>query len=443
MTLFVQVLQNASITPDQPDAATRSSLALVSGGLVEQAQAVPSPALTVSETPGAAEVATSGASLAFEKVLVALAPLHGDGSAVTWERALRELASAFPGSQGLWVEHSDGTFKPRKAFTSEKFAAAYQAGFHLLDPLAHDDCVGQMAAQMEPFRIEEAVELKKFERGAFAWNFLAGLGVLGHGLGVCIPVGPGRISRLWLFRPRERPFQDYEVRALAQFGRQAGHILVNHAEREHAVSQRAEAAALLDDLSIPCFIVDQDAKLLLANASAKRLVRRGGPLVLRNELLSAAIPADDEHATTDVMAAMLERLRGESGRHSRCDGFAAASLSDASGESRRWFAFATRLRSSRRSAGLRFAITVTDARHPGVVLSEDQMRQLFGFTPTESRIAQALLIGETTDAIATAMMVRCDTVRCHIKALLAKTGSRSHTELQKLLLRIAPGFDPG
>lgn len=47
-----------------------------------------------------------------------------------------------------------------------------------------------------------------------------------------------------------------------------------------------------------------------------------------------------------------------------------------------------------------------------------------------------------TDDIAEAFGIRRDTVRSHIKRLLAKTGTRGNAELQKLLLRIAPDLVP-
>lgn len=432
MSLSLQSPQIATTSADMAEwKVARDSRALI------PCHPVAVPTVRVSE------VAASGAALVFEKVLRALSFLHDDGSAQAWELALRELNAAFPGSQGLWIEHASGVPKPRKAFTSEKFATAYLGGFHLLDPLAQNDCVCHMATLMEPMRIDEVVEPRMFERGAFAWNFLVGQGVLGQGLGICFPVGPERLARLWLFRPRELPFQEYEARALAQFAVQASRILGNRAECELAVSSRAETAAVLDELSAPCFVVDQDAKLLFANTAAKRLTRRGGPLSLQEDTLVAAVQADEGSSGHDAIAALLEKYQGESGRNGSQGGFAAMTLPDASGETGRWFAFATRLRASGRNAKPRYAITVTDALHPGAILGEQQMRQLFGFTPTESRVAQALLTGQTTDAIAAAMTVRRDTVRCHIKSLLAKTGSRSHTELQKLLLRIAPAFDPG
>ncbi len=377
-----------------------------------------------------------GEVVAYEHLLRAIMCLY-EGGESCWESALNELTMAIPGSQGLWIEHAPCTHPaPRRGFTSEHFASAYMSGFHLLDPLAGEDRVHHMAASMRPMRIDEVVESCIFERSAFAWSFLAAQGGLAYGLGVCFPVGPGRLARLWLFRPNERNFGDGDIRVLHHFAAQASCLLRQQAEHRKVVSERADAVALLDELDIPYFIVDQDAKLLSTNTAAKRLIGHG-PLSLRGDTLGAKSGTEDEGRNPIVE--LIEEHQSRPGR-SRKRGYAVARLRDDSSFRARWFAFAVRLHSTGRGERARYAIIVSDAEKADVRIGIDQLRHLFGFTPTEARVMQALLDGHTTTAIADIMWVRSDTVRTHIKSLLAKTGLRSHTELQKLLMRIVPGF---
>lgn len=383
------------------------------------------------------QVRPNGEVVAYEHLLRAITQLY-DGGSACWEAALSELAAAIPGSQGLWIEHASSSQAVRRqAFTSECFARAYLSGFHLLDPLAGEDRVHHMAASMRPMHIDELVEPSTFERSAFSWKFLAEHGGLTHGLGVCFPVGSDRLARLWLFRTSERHFGEADARILQHFAAHASRLLCQQAEHERTEAERADAVALLDELDMPCFIVDEDATLLFSNVAAKHLIRKHGPLRLRGEILEARSGPEDEGE--DPIAVLIGEHQSRSGR-SRKHGFEATMLRDDSCIQARWFAFAVRLHAAGRGDKARYAIVIGDSEKADARIGVDQLQHLFGFTPTEARVVQGLLDGHTTTSIANIMAVRSDTVRSHIKSLLAKTGLRSHAELQKLMMRITPEF---
>jgi DNA-binding CsgD family transcriptional regulator len=67
------------------------------------------------------------------------------------------------------------------------------------------------------------------------------------------------------------------------------------------------------------------------------------------------------------------------------------------------------------------------------VPSENELRDLFGLTPAEARVA-CRLVGETVDEVAEALGVGVATVRTHVQHLLAKTGTRRQSELVRLLV---------
>jgi DNA-binding CsgD family transcriptional regulator len=226
-------------------------------------------------------------------------------------------------------------------------------------------------------------------------------------------------------------------RILQHFAAQASHLLRQQAEHERAESERADAVALMDELETPCFIVEEDATLLSSNTAAKRLIRKNGPFRLRGEILEARSgTGNDSH---NPIAALIDDHRSRPGR-TRKHGFEVTMLRDDNSCRARWFAFAVRLHAACRGDKARYAIVIGDAEKADARIGVDQLQHLFGFTPTEARVMQALLDGHTTTSIANIMGVRCDTVRAHIKSLLAKTGLRSHAELQKLLMRITPEF---
>ena len=92
------------------------------------------------------------------------------------------------------------------------------------------------------------------------------------------------------------------------------------------------------------------------------------------------------------------------------------------------------------SGPLRIALILRDLHHALPQFTTTQLKDLFGFTAAESRVANALLAGQSVEEISQASQVRRDTVRAHVKRMLAKTGSRRQSDLQKLLVKALPNL---
>jgi DNA-binding CsgD family transcriptional regulator len=69
------------------------------------------------------------------------------------------------------------------------------------------------------------------------------------------------------------------------------------------------------------------------------------------------------------------------------------------------------------------------------------LRQLFGLTAAEARVAAALARGCSTRRVAEQMRVQPNTVLAHVKRLLQKTDTQDRTQLVALLLRSAAAVD--
>lgn len=63
------------------------------------------------------------------------------------------------------------------------------------------------------------------------------------------------------------------------------------------------------------------------------------------------------------------------------------------------------------------------------------LKRRYGFTPTEAVVAQLLATGMSTLDIAARLGVQPNTVRAHLKQVLAKSGTRRQTETVALLWR--------
>lgn len=68
------------------------------------------------------------------------------------------------------------------------------------------------------------------------------------------------------------------------------------------------------------------------------------------------------------------------------------------------------------------------------------LQALFGFTPAETRLALALMVGDKPDDFAAAHQVKIGTVRTQIASLKDKTGTRRYSDLVTLPLRVPVVF---
>jgi DNA-binding CsgD family transcriptional regulator len=71
----------------------------------------------------------------------------------------------------------------------------------------------------------------------------------------------------------------------------------------------------------------------------------------------------------------------------------------------------------------------------GITLPEERLRDLFGLSIAESRVAIALFEGREPKLVAEHLGLEVTTVRTHLARLFAKTSTRSQVELARLLMR--------
>jgi len=76
-----------------------------------------------------------------------------------------------------------------------------------------------------------------------------------------------------------------------------------------------------------------------------------------------------------------------------------------------------------------------------VGLPDHLLRTVFGFTPAECRLAQALAAGQSPGEYADSAGIGIRTVRTHISRLLAKTGARNRIELMRILGGVPFAFE--
>ena len=75
--------------------------------------------------------------------------------------------------------------------------------------------------------------------------------------------------------------------------------------------------------------------------------------------------------------------------------------------------------------------------------SAARLKQIFGLTPAEARVAIAMLSGLGIQAVARDYGVEPETVRTQAKRIRAKTGARTQNQLVGILSAAVDGFAPG
>jgi DNA-binding CsgD family transcriptional regulator len=69
--------------------------------------------------------------------------------------------------------------------------------------------------------------------------------------------------------------------------------------------------------------------------------------------------------------------------------------------------------------------------------SREILNQLFGFSASEARVAERLMMGDSPEQAAAFVKVKTSTVRWHLVSMYRKTGTNRQTELVRLLLSLA------
>jgi DNA-binding CsgD family transcriptional regulator len=187
----------------------------------------------------------------------------------------------------------------------------------------------------------------------------------------------------------------------------------------------------LDLLNIGLMVCSASAELLVANQTADQILRTRDGLELDADGTLSTIHGENA-SLKDLVKAVAKTSRGrEIGSRDS--------------------AFAVQRAPGKRPLTLfvRAVTTKTDAPVPNeaavlvmildsglpIETTEAELRQLYGLTATEARLANHLMEGLALEDCCEAMGIRRTTARMHLRNIFAKTGVRRQGELVSLLLK--------
>jgi DNA-binding CsgD family transcriptional regulator len=181
------------------------------------------------------------------------------------------------------------------------------------------------------------------------------------------------------------------------------------------------------------FVVDDVGQLLHANAAGRAMLAATGSLRLVAGRLSA---------TTPNLAGRLEGLIRRAGCADPAARTGGSMILPSPGHRTPLMVTVIPASSDRLSsvfAGGRSSIVCVTDPDARLSLSELTLRDLFGLTPAETRVAVALFEGDDPSAAAHRLNLSVATVRTHLAHIFDKTQAHSQVELTRLLARAMDG----
>ncbi len=274
---------------------------------------------------------------------------------------------------------------------------------------------------------EDLVTREEQARSGFYQEWLPHLDIH-HMLGAVFPTSEGAIGVLGIHRPRAAGAYT------AQERRQAAWVLP-HLQRALQLGQRfaalshqqAVALQALDRFDTGVLVLDERCRIIQASATAHTLLRENPELTVQQGCLSPRPPAL-RHQLLALVHAASQTAHGKP--HPPGKGLLVPRR-----QRMPLVLEVAPLRTGRLTIHTERPAVLVFMRDPETPLAVERLRELFGLTHTEARVAAALGQGQSIESIATAMGIGLATVRTHVKRILAKTATHRQAQAVALLAR--------
>jgi DNA-binding CsgD family transcriptional regulator len=346
-----------------------------------------------------------------------------------WSGVLGAIAQTVDAAVGMVAVHDLVENRPIRTFAHGMPAPAvwlYEARYATRNPIAVALATRHVEGTVDT--LGTLVEADGWERSPMYREFMRPLG-LGDVLGVAALRNTRR--GVWLGTVRQRSQPRFGLAESRIFRLLAPHVVRAMRFSDILELRAVEAqrlAAVLDGLATAVWLVDNEARVLHANAAAAATLLRRDELlrVVRNQL-TAAIPAE-----ASLLAAAIRRAAAGD----FVDDTAQATIALGDGVTGAGL-IVTVLPLRGAGLGVVAAVLVQDpAAAPQAPLRA--FGTLHGLTPAEIRCLGEIALGRNVPEAAAALQVAPSTARTHLNSIFQKTGTTSQAELVRLLASFAP-----
>lgn len=229
--------------------------------------------------------------------------------------------------------------------------------------------------------------------------------------------------------PAQGHVQTPDIELFKQLRAHVGRALTLADQLGHACILESVTTKVLEALPQALFALDEQARIVFANAAASELALIEDGVSVSAGCLLAFVPGEQASLDRLVLDALHYAFEGGGGwmRISRCSGQPPYAV------------FVAPLRSQKEplaSAGAKVLVVVHDPmRSRGI--DPQVLTSLYGLTDTEARLASAIAAGHSLESAAASLHMRIGTARCHLKAIFSKTGVNRQQDLVRLLTSIS------
>jgi DNA-binding CsgD family transcriptional regulator/PAS domain-containing protein len=358
-----------------------------------------------------------------------------------WATVLERFAD-MTGGAGGWISQLDmvdGTGADEGdplARVDPSFASRYIEHFALRNPLSNVDNPGEYMRRWTPKILTDEDWIPKGDllKTEFYNDFLRPQDIH-SGLMVRLAARGHEIATLNLGRPERRgQFSQSDIEIAAWHHPHL--IRAFELGRKFAATRRlsGDMASVLDHSPHGVFLLDESGRIRHANRMAETLLAEAGGLTLIRGRLGASTPDAARRLHALICAA------GSLDREKRTGASMALPTPARRLPLSLTIAPVRPDRFAPLHSGPSVVVCVTDLEAE-VSLPEQRLRDLFGLTPAETRVALALFDGLSPADAATGLGVSFHTVRNQLVRIFEKTGTNRQTELVRLMMR-AVGADP-
>ncbi|QQX87601.1 helix-turn-helix transcriptional regulator [Cupriavidus necator] len=308
--------------------------------------------------------------------------------------------------------------------------AIYEAYYGALDP--RRDLVQRAPAGALVVCQDHITDLD-VARSEFYQDYQLPTSGLRYLMGTRLPRPGGSETLLGLLRNKGRkPYTDADRTAAAS--------LIPHLHRAINLWQDAKVlhrdaalgTELMEQLGLALFALDKEGRVVFSNTAGEALLSAGTALRLRHGRLAAPHAPDNDALLAAILRVARSR-RGES-----------LALRNATGATHDLFMSIAGIPGQTLTTfGSASVLVTARTRGNAPPVTAQQLHQAFGLTPAEAAVAEALIEGTSPEDYADTKGVSPHTVRYQVRAVLAKTNSRSQVKAVSTMLSILSQKKPG
>jgi DNA-binding CsgD family transcriptional regulator len=204
-----------------------------------------------------------------------------------------------------------------------------------------------------------------------------------------------------------------------------------------AQQQLAGAQAMADASSTATFLLTRRGRIEHCNSSVQALLREDDGLTLLNGQVAAS-----DGRSRPALAALFQNAAMPFNPLAEANLNRALSLPRPSGKASLQLLACPMPPVHRKHAGADLMLLVTDP-DKSVNFPDDMLRALYNLSPAETEIANGLLMGYSTEEMASLRRVSPGTVRQQIKSMMSKTGTSRQIEMVRLFMALPRVPGPG